>query len=74
MSNVIKLKPAKPSLTSAGFNREECGEYRLQGECDITFYNAGGLWLVDIGLPNGENISIDVMPSQVTVSDYPSDE
>lgn len=74
MNNVFKLKPAKPSLTTVGFNREECGEYRLQGECDITFYNASGVWLVDIGLPNGENISIDVMPSQVTVSNYPQDE
>jgi|GEM_PF-2818482 len=74
MSNVFKLKPAKPSLTSAGFNREECGEYRLQGECDITFYNASGVWLVDIGLPNGENLSLDVMPSRFKVSSYPQDD
>lgn len=74
MRNVFKLKPTKPTLTTVGLNREECGEYRFQGECDISFYNANGVWLVDIGLPNGENVSLDVMPSQVTVSDYPPDE
>lgn len=74
MSNVFKLKPVKPSLSSVGFICDESGEYRFQGECDISFYNADGVWLVDIGLPNGENVSLDVIPRQVTVSNYRQDE
>ncbi len=74
MSNVFKLKPAKPSLTTVGFICDESGEYRLQGQCDISFYNADGVWLVDIGLPNGENLSLDVMPSRFKVSSYPQDD